>query len=147
GGDVVGVTKRQRHRRREKRLRLRGVKSRKVTYSDCHQFSVRRHVEQFLPIASPARKIAAGRAYLPSGARCREASDVQFGPAGFVRGICDPSSVRRELSESLGSLRLNQRHGFALPGERHDPQVVSTLWSGRRIDEKLAIGRPIHWIE
>src|SRR4029077_12596252 len=55
------------------------------------------HVEQLASIAAPARKLASVRRDLPLARSARERLHVHLNATGFIRVVCDPMPVGRDL--------------------------------------------------
>src|SRR5262245_66540891 len=91
------------------------------------QLAVGGDVEEFLAVAPPLRLRTPGDRDLRLPGRRRKRADVHFERAGFVRGVCYPTGVRRKATLRFIDRRTEKRARLALSGQCQHTQVVSAI--------------------
>src|SRR5688572_1070764 len=81
---------------------------------------------------------------LPFAARRREALDIHFIAARFVRDVREPTIVRRNAAVCFVELRLENHIGLHVAEEWQYPEVGACLGVGTFKNYELSVTRPIH---
>src|SRR5262249_61894339 len=111
----------------------------------CHQLTIKCHVEESLRVLIPARLYAATRGDLKLPARSGERLNVDLKSARFVRLVCDPLAVGRELAIALVERSLKERVWFFVADHRKNPQIIGRLRILTAEQQKASIGGPVGW--
>src|SRR2546425_11457930 len=89
---------------------------------DRHQLAVLAEIEKLFAVVAPSRAAAAIDRYLSLPGGRGKTLHVDLVSRGFVRLICDPVAVRRELAVHLVELGLEYRNRLAVTFHREHPQ-------------------------
>src|SRR4029077_1444917 len=93
-----------------------------AVHLDCGN-SVEVPVEKFLAIAAPLRLYAVSIRDLPLGSGPGEGGYINFRAPGFVGGVGDPASVRRERSLKLMEREIQVLEWLAVAEHGQHPNV------------------------
>src|SRR5215475_9943819 len=105
-----------------------GGKGRTGSYGDGHQHSLGRLIEELPAITPPSRLNATVGRDSPPGARHGEPLNVHLQLSRFIRGVREPSSVRRESTVVFVELTVKVGTMLCILCRRisrrwHDPHV------------------------
>src|SRR5688572_9936384 len=103
---------------------------------------VRRQVKDL--VAPPSRRPSSGRGDSPLTVWPWKGRNIHLLLSGFVRLVCDPAPIGREVTFYLIELRLQKRKRLLISKERKDTQVITGLGSALSgiVQNKPSIRRP-----